>query len=244
MAQPRFYENNPQSEKDANYYANISKQIGGTCYAHAVAHAVRETESRIIGRNVPSHEDLIKEITDEHGSKGAQTYKVLKQQCDKRRLGCAIVSMEKAMEAINKRRVIVASFHFNEGQWKKMSQFFEEKPTFVYEKSDIGEGYEGADGGGHAVAIVGIGNTDGKRYFKIKNSWGTGFADYGYFRFSFDMPLIFMDVFFRICDLSQQDLANYKRITGDNVGNGDGQGNNIKVNQKSQQSTNDACVIL
>ena len=51
MATARWYENDPKTEKNANYYADISDQVGGTCYARASSHAIRETESSIGKRN-------------------------------------------------------------------------------------------------------------------------------------------------------------------------------------------------
>jgi C1A family cysteine protease len=47
------------------------------------------------------------------------------------------------------------------------------------------------DEGWHAVEIVGWGkNSDGIRYWEVKNSWGTSFCDNGYFKiaFSIDIP--------------------------------------------------------
>ena len=236
MAQSRFYENNPSSEQDANNFSNISDQKGGTCYAHAIAHAVRETENRIIGRYPPSHNDLVKEITNKYGYNGADTYQVLQWQCNKRQLGCKQVTRQQALNAIKKGRVIVGRFYLNEGQWNKMGEFFNNKSNWVYEKSDIGDGYNGADDGGHAVAIIGIGiSKNGKSYFKIKNSWGNKWADNGYFRFSFDMPLQYFDVYFRICDLTKQDLDNYKQINGSQT----------DTYIKSQENDHDGyCVVL
>lgn len=211
---------NKWSEQNANKFTNISKQIGGTCYAHAVAHALRETENRIVGRNPPSHDDYVKEIVSKYGTDGGSTAKVLKWQCTKRHLRYSHVNVKNAKTAIKNGRVIVGTFSLNTGQWHKLSQFFGDDSTrdYVYEKCDIGEGYSGNDDGGHAVAIVGYGNdttseTTGKpvEYWKIKNSWGTQFADKGFFRFSLDMPLTYYDVYYVVNDLTRDDRDNFRK---------------------------------
>ena len=143
---------NLASEKHANNFDNISKQIGGTCYAHACAHALRETESRITGRKPLSHAEYVKEIVDKYGSDGGCVEKVLEWQCKKRHLRFKKVTLQNAINAVTNGRVIIGAFYLNEGQWHDLSKFFANKKT-----RDIGRGYHGGDNGGHAVAIVGQG---------------------------------------------------------------------------------------
>eukprot|EP00440_Ansanella_granifera_P060935 gb/GFBE01066050.1/.p1 GENE.gb/GFBE01066050.1/~~gb/GFBE01066050.1/.p1 ORF type:complete len:344 (+),score=56.43 gb/GFBE01066050.1/:1-1032(+) len=62
----------------------VHHQIGGTCYANAIATAVCATENRIVGRVPMPHETIVKQIIAAHGSDGANTLAVLKEECDKR----------------------------------------------------------------------------------------------------------------------------------------------------------------
>lgn len=210
----------PETENKVNTNHTISKQKGGTCYAHASAHAIIETESRIFGRLPECHHVLVKEIKKKYGTSGGNTYKVLQQECAKRQLKCrSLTGSEEAWDIVEgKKRVIVASFYLNEGQWIEMGNFFKEYPDSVCEYCDVGEGYDGADNGGHAVAIIGTGgptwSIDNKkyiRYWKIKNSWGRDWADKGHFRLSVEFPIRkYIDVYFRVCDLTQKDKNHFQ----------------------------------
>ena len=213
----------------SNNFSDISHQKKRTCYAHAIAHAIRETESRIIGRKPLEHNEYVDEMVGKYGTNGANAAHVLEWQCKKRHLGYQEVNVEQAKKAVNNNRVIVASFCLNKEQWEKFSSFFQnyswywpwtnENQTRVIEACDLGDkkNYFAKGDTCHAVAIVGIGGaysvTNGNmiKYWIIKNSWGTSFGDQGKIKLSLDIPMIYYDVYFTVNGLTDQDRLNYER---------------------------------
>ena len=53
---------------------------------------------------------------------------------------------------------------------------------FYSYKSGIYHHVSGANLGGHAVEFVGYGTENGVKYWKVKNSWGSSWAERGFFR--------------------------------------------------------------
>ncbi|OXA54703.1 hypothetical protein Fcan01_10566 [Folsomia candida] len=179
-------------------YINSSKlelepndQIGGACYANAVAAALHLATRRVWGRSGghPEFDDMLKQIVAEFGSDGAQT----------------------AM-----RRPIVARFSLSKrkkgqvnvrDQWDDFGEFFKKNPTGILKSKDIGNHNTGAYGG-HAVLLVKC-EPDGLVFM---NSWGTGWADGGFFRVENAdvLGLKFYDVFFLESDLKPEEIQAYK----------------------------------
>ena len=68
-------------------------------------------------------------------------------------------------------------------QHRELGLFFSKNPKGKLTNSALGKKGKGeTKKTGHAVVIVGVGEDDTGKYFKIKNSWGTSHADDGYFR--------------------------------------------------------------
>ena len=93
--------------------------------------------------------------------------------------------------------------------------FFTETITGILSKEDVnGNGalkndQYPEDEGGHACVISSYHLA--RKYYKIKNSWGCGFADQGYFRVHKDaLPFKFCDLYYRIIDLTSEDHKRFK----------------------------------
>ena len=64
----------------------------------------------------------------------------------------------------------------------------------------------------HAAVIVG----QTSRWYKVKNSWGSGFADQGYFKFKIDAfgdNLKFLFIYHDHDDLTKKDLENWRNAS-------------------------------
>ena len=55
--------------------------MGSTCYANACASGIRACESRILGRKLQSHEDIVKKIVLKYGNDGGDPLTVLLDEC-------------------------------------------------------------------------------------------------------------------------------------------------------------------
>eukprot|EP01083_Nonionella_stella_P197574 726281_1 len=183
------------------------KQIGGTCYAHAVATVIRATENRIIGRKPESHDELVKNIVNKHGSKGAYTYSVLKEECAKRQLRCKNLSEFSAIQAIKKRRPIIASFTLYDNQWDIFARHFNNNGSSILTKDKMENPGWFTTKTGHAICIIGI--NESQKYWLIKNSWGNNWADGGNCRVAFDaVTFKYYECYFNIEDLTKQDTQH------------------------------------
>eukprot|EP01084_Bolivina_argentea_P009366 17499_1 len=153
------------------------QQKGRTCYANAVATAIRAAQKKS-GEILDDHKLLVDDMTSKYGSDGAYTPNVLHQECAKHKLECAKVKEDEALNAIKYgKRVVVARFGLSQNDWKVFKHYFKNEKTGVLTKGMLKDSTKGS---GHAVVIVGVNEMNS--YWKIKNSWGSNFADCGHFR--------------------------------------------------------------
>lgn len=194
---------------------DIHSQKGGTCYANAIATVLRAAESRIIGRRLTPHSDLVRQLVDTWGDKGANEALVFAVECPKRRLRFKqCIFVRDVDDALRNNRTLLAAFHLDEDQWARFACFFETDPDGVLTKDVVGEAsttdtWDMPDG--HAMALCGT-TTD---YWILKNSWGD-WADSGYCRIAKDaFAWEIYDVFYYQHELRRQDWLNYQRYDGE-----------------------------
>lgn len=207
----------------AQYSLNAHEQVGGTCYAHAIATVIRAAECRIVGRQPLAHRTLVDQIIQVNGTDGANCEVVLQQQCPERQLRfknlgstsaeeeCATV-LQSIRETLQ-HRTLLLSFCLDDDQWSNFSAFFNRHPTGILRGEDIGE-CRGPPTG-HAVVVTGEGEKAGDaqvtRYWKCKNSWGAKFGDSGRFRIDQHVfPMRWIDVFFQKHELTPSDFQRFR----------------------------------
>lgn len=115
------------------------RQIGGTCYANAIAAVFHLAMQRIVGREggVPDFNAIRKRIINEYGEHGADTESVLMNVCSEYRLHFREVDETGARKAINRRRPVVATFWLYDQEWAKFKQVFKKTRKGILKKSDL-----------------------------------------------------------------------------------------------------------
>ena len=185
-------------------------QIGGTSFAYTVATVFHSAMRRIEGREggVPDFADICQKLIDEYGKDGAVTETVLKIWAPKYRLHYKGVDERGARQAINRRRPVVATFRLANQQWNAFSRFYRDDPQGVLESKDLGPASVGAKSCGHAVVLMKCDPTS----LTFINSWGTDFADKGFFRVrnQATLNLKFYDVYWTLNDLKPCETQTFK----------------------------------
>ena len=192
----------------------VHTQCGGTCYANAIATAVRAAESRIVGREPASHAAIVGSIVRRHGTDGGHVASVLTEECIPRQLRWTQLTDASACRQVvqQERRVAIASFWLSGRQWERFSQFFRQNPRGVLRGAEVGQEDEEdeldmlAELQGHAVGVVGF----GRDYVLLKNSWGAGWGQDGCFKVELGaVEFKFYDVFYVVQDLTAEDRSRF-----------------------------------
>ena len=161
----------------------------GTCYAFAVATVIHAT----LVRNSPfqlceSHASIRQRLIHEYGVHGADSTRALEEECKRQGFKCRELSTPEAAEAaVLKHQRQLIRIRMTDRQWRFLESFFAKganlkKPISA---ADLPVQAFGEETSGHGCVIVGA--NAGGMYWKVKNSWGEGFCDEGFFRFSYDL---------------------------------------------------------
>eukprot|EP01083_Nonionella_stella_P100328 282830_1 len=225
----------PSQKKDES--RKFEFEDDGTCYANASAMGMHLAMCRIQHRDkddVTDFESLREEIIAKHGTNGYSTRKVLKEYCPQYGLRYQMWKPLKesdkddgkegldavVREIICQRRPLVATFKLqNPLQWAKFTDFFRQNPTGILTKKDLqinmkDEEIDGLKGGSHAVVLIRC----QRNCLVFMNSWGTDWADNGFFRIqNTDVlrKMRFFDVYWTLDDLSDDQKSVYHEYCKD-----------------------------
>ena len=111
-----------------------------------------------------------------------------------------------------KTRPCIATFFLDATQWGNFSSFYEANPKGILTKEivEAKKEYPNSTPGGHAVVLTHI----SKNYLKFLNSWGTKFADNGYFKVKNANVLgniNFYDIFWDTSDLNKVEIETFNQ---------------------------------
>ena len=191
------------------------EQEGGTCYANTSAAVLHLAMQRILGRDggYPKFHLLRDEMIQAYGKDGADTNDVLQTICPKYRLHSQEVSVKKAMEAIVKKRPVVARFRLTDDEWDAFSKFYESNPTSILTEDELDVRKRPTnplpDTFGHAVVLTSYNS----KSLTFMNSWGQQWGDNGFFRVQNAemLQLEFFDVYWTLNDLNEGEKEYYRK---------------------------------
>jgi ribosomal protein L37AE/L43A len=189
------------------------EQQGGTCYANASAAVLHLAMQRILGREggYPDFHNLRGEIIRAYGTHCAKTSKVLQEICPRYRLHSQNASIKGAMEAVLKKRPVVARFHLTDDEWETFSNFYKNNPTGTLTQNELDVRKRPTspppDTSGHAVVLTSY----NRSCLTFMNSWGQKWGDKGFFRVQNAevLQMEFLDVYWTLNDLTEGEKEYY-----------------------------------
>ena len=188
------------------------RQIGGTCYANAAAAVMHLAMKRIVSREGghPDFIELREEIIERHGKDGANTFQVLQEYCPKYRLQCQTVGIEGALRAVASKRPVVARFALTAPEWERFSAFYDTTPKGILTETHLDKPNRDPEMElqGHAVVLTSFNSS----CLRLMNSWGTEWADQGFFRVRNNdvLDTRFIDVYWTVDDLLESEVEVYR----------------------------------
>lgn len=145
---------------------------------------------------------LLGHIIEEFGIHGANTENVLRKVAPIFWFHAKQISENEAREALNQQRPLVARFSLYGNQWDAFEKFWD-GPNYkrIMNACDLPAGNPNTPYGGHAVTLISI---EGGA-LKLLNSWGSCWADRGFFRIADGsvLGMEFFDVFYDEESLTQ-----------------------------------------
>ncbi|KAL2093962.1 hypothetical protein ACEWY4_011274 [Coilia grayii] len=198
---------------EANQGFGAKEQVGGTCYANATAAALHLAMKRVVGRDggYPDFFYIRDDLIKRYGTDGANTFEVLQEVCPHYRLQCNKVDVAGALRAVTAKRPVIARFRLTDNEWESFKDFYEthKKGILTRKDIDISKRPSNAILSGHAVVLTSF-DSQGLR---LMNSWGSNWADGGFFRVQNAniLRLEFVDVFWTVNDLRQSEKDAYAR---------------------------------
>jgi hypothetical protein len=115
----------------------LHSQSGGTCYAHATAHAIHAAEQRIFGRRPEDELRIVRRLAGRHGGEGYSAKKCLDEECPAKTLRNRYVSAAEAIKAVEAGRVALMTFSLTENGWGVLSSFFHQNPYGVLTMKEL-----------------------------------------------------------------------------------------------------------
>ncbi len=191
------------------------KQLGGTCYANASAAVLHLAMKRILGREggYPDFDVLKDDMIEAYGMHGSNTSKVLQEICPEYRLRSQKVDIKGAMEAVVKKRPVVARFRLTDDEWEAFSNFYKNTPTGILTQNELDVRERPTSPppytSGHAVVFTSFNS----KCLIFMNSWGQEWGDNGFFRVQNAevLQLEFFDVYWELIDLTEGEKEYYQK---------------------------------
>ena len=192
------------------------EQHGGTCYANASAAVLHLAMKRILGREggYPDFHKLKEDMIETYGIHGADTSKVLQEMCQQYRLHCKDVDIKGAMEAVVKKRPVVARYCLTHDEWMAFRKFFNDKPKGILKQNELDVrkrpiSLSSSELEGHAVVLTSFNS----ECLTFMNSWGQNWGDNGFFRVQNAevLQLKFIDVYWTLNDLTEREKEYYRK---------------------------------
>ncbi|CAF3121366.1 unnamed protein product [Rotaria socialis] len=190
----------------------VSSRIGSTSYANAVAAVFHSAMSRIVVREngVPGYDKIRKKLIKDYGEHEVIIEDVLRKWCPIYRLRYERIEELDARQTIEAERSVLATFSLSEEEWIDFSKFYKTYPTGILERKDLGMHSSLANECNHAVVLTKSNTT----YLTFMNSWGTSFADNGFFKVRDQsvLNLSFYDVYWTLEDLKESEIRAFQSM--------------------------------
>lgn len=193
----------------------IPSQVGGTCYANALAGIMKMASDRVHGREELDFGSLRQFLINKYGYNGAVIENILfRSDILKRyRLRASTISENEAIQIASKGRPLLATFYLPGKEWDNLSEFYKNNPYSILTYDILkyrSPSRRSSEDGGHAVILTRYDSYNDS--FEFANSWGNNWASRGYFYVKKGaINFTFYDIFWYESDLTDEERYKYKR---------------------------------